>query len=240
LERVRSLQLLGTIFDDHDLGKIKKELARIEERLTDQSLWTSPGHDRLRLKEFEKQHEELIARQETMWRQRSRAVWLCNGDKNTKFFQNKVSQRSKVNGITKIKDEDDVWWKGNEQIERVLISYFDDLFSSSNPSNIEAICEVVRGKFSNEHKLWCDMKFTDAEVNEALHQMHPLKEPGPNGLPTLFYQKYWHIIGVEVHKLVLKILNNNEQLHSINSTFVILIPKGKNPSSPKDYRPISL
>jgi len=45
---------------------------------------------------------------------------------------------------------------------------------------------------------------------------------------------------MDVRKIVLNILNQNGQPHSINNTFVVLIPKGKNPSSPKNYRPISL
>jgi exonuclease III/ribonuclease HI len=240
LEKIGKLKHLGTAFDDHDLGKIKKELGRIERLLTDQTLWDGTDLDRQKLRDLEKQHAELLARQETMWRQRSRAVWLRDGDKNTKFFHNKASQRSKDNGITKIKDGAGVWKRGTEQIERVLISYFEDLFSSSSPSNIEETCAVVKGKLSDDHKRWCEMEYTEAEINEALHQMHPLKAPGPDGLPALFYQKYWHIVGTEVRKLVLNILNHNEQPHAINNTFVVLIPKGKNPSSPKDYRPISL
>jgi hypothetical protein len=39
---------------------------------------------------------------------------------------------------------------------------------------------------------------------------------------------------------VLSVLNHNEEPHEINKTFLVLIPKGKNPSSPKDFRPISL
>lgn len=70
--------------------------------------------------------------------------------------------------------------------------------------------------------------------------MHPLKAPGPDGLPALFFQKYWHIVGREVQKLVLHVLNNNLEPDELNKTFIVLIPKGKNPSSPKDYRPISL
>lgn len=73
-------------------------------------------------------------------------VWLRDGDRNTKFFHNKASQRAKTNGIKKIKDEEGVWWRGDDHIERVLINYFDELFSSSNPSNIEDTCEVVKGK----------------------------------------------------------------------------------------------
>jgi len=70
--------------------------------------------------------------------------------------------------------------------------------------------------------------------------MHPLKAPGPDGLPALFFQKYWHIVGREVQDLALSILNTGEQPHDINKTFLVLIPKGKNPSTPKDFRPISL
>ncbi|MCI14768.1 ribonuclease H protein, partial [Trifolium medium] len=70
--------------------------------------------------------------------------------------------------------------------------------------------------------------------------MHPLKAPGPDGLPAMFYQKYWHIVGDDVQNLVLGILNNNGQTPDINKTFLVLIPKGKNPSSQKDFRPISL
>lgn len=77
-------------------------------------------------------------------------VWLRDGDRNTKFFHNKASQRAKTNGIKKIKDEEGVWWRGDDHIERVLINYFDELFSSSNPSNIEDTCEVVKGKLSED------------------------------------------------------------------------------------------
>jgi hypothetical protein len=228
---------LSNVFEDHNLGKIKKELIRIEERLKDQSLWSDSIEDHHRYKELEKEHGELLKRQETMWQ---RALWLKDGDRNTKFFHNKASQRSKVNSIKKIKDEDGVWWRGDEHVERVFINYFDDLFSTSNPSNIVETCEVVKNKLSDTHKAWCEMDYSSEEVKEAIHQMHPLKALGPDGLPALFFQKYWHIVGEEVQLLVLNILNFNGEPHDINKTFLVLIPKCKNPSSPKDFRPISL
>ncbi|CAJ2634985.1 unnamed protein product [Trifolium pratense] len=163
LKKLESLQSLGSEFGDHNLGMIKKELLRIKDRLKDQSLWSDSIDDHHMYKEPEKQHGELLKRQETMWRQRSRAVWLKNGDRNTKFFHNKASQRSKVNNIQKIIDEDGVWWRGEEQVEKVFINYFEDLFSSSNPSNI-AECEMVKGKLSNNHKTWCEMEYTREEV----------------------------------------------------------------------------
>lgn len=73
--------------------------------------------------------------------------------------------------------------------------------------------------------MWCDNVYTREEVTEAINQMHPLKAPGPDGLPALFFQKYWHIVGMEVQNLALNILNNSEQPHEINKTFLVLIQK---------------
>lgn len=47
-------------------------------------------------------------------------------------------------------------------------------------------------------------------------------------------------MGLDVTRLVLDILNNNKDPGSLNSTFIVLIPKRKNPSSPKEFYLISL
>ncbi|WJX83405.1 hypothetical protein P8452_66068 [Trifolium repens] len=47
--------------------------------------------------------------------------------------------------------------------------------------------------------------------------MHPLKAPGPDGLPVLFFQEYWHIVGKDITDLALGILNDACNLNSSNS-----------------------
>lgn len=44
---------------------------------------------------------------------------------------------------------------------------------------------------------------------------HPTKEPGADGMSTLFYKKYWHIVGNDVISYVLNILNNGAALDQI-------------------------
>ena len=73
-------------------------------------------------------------------------------------------------------------------------------------------------------------KFTKSEVDVALKQMAPLKAPGPNGLPPIFYQHYWNKIGGDVAKAVLTWLNSSIICPSFNHTYITLIPKVKCPS----------
>ena len=78
------------------------------------------------------------------------------------------------------------------------------------------------------------------EVELAIKEMPPLKAPGPDGMPFLFYQTYWMEVGMDITQVVLSCLNSGSILKSINHTFIILIPKVKNLERVSEFRPISL
>lgn len=119
--KIEGLKALQGEFEDNDLGKIRKELTILEKTLKDSPPWGSDEKTIQRFKCLESRQAELLKLQETMWRQRSRAMWLRDGDKNTKFFHGKASQRRKVNHISKLKDSNGVWWRGDEKVEELLI-----------------------------------------------------------------------------------------------------------------------
>ena len=83
-------------------------------------------------------------------------------------------------------------------------------------------------------------EFTKEEIESAIKQMHPTKTLGPDGMPALFYQKFWHIIKHDVTKLCLKMLRGQSNFHDINQTHIVLIPKVKYPKYISQFRPISL
>ena len=70
--------------------------------------------------------------------------------------------------------------------------------------------------------------------------MAPLRAPGSDGMPPLFFQTFWSNIGLDVSEAVLSCLNSGTILKSINHTFLTLIPKVKNPEIVAQFRPISL
>jgi hypothetical protein len=64
---------------------------------------------------------------------------------------------------------------------------------------------------------------------------------GPDSFDAHFFQKNkWPIIGKEVCKVVLLSLNSCAMNKDLNSTYIALIPKNKDPKSVTDFRPTSL
>ena len=51
--------------------------------------------------------------------------------------------------------------------------------------------------------------FTKEEIKRALMDMHSIKAPSPNGLLAIFYHKFWNIIGDEILKASLNIVNDS-------------------------------
>ena len=70
--------------------------------------------------------------------------------------------------------------------------------------------------------------------------MAPLKVPCPDGMPLLFYQHYWSLIGENVSQSILTFLNSSSLPEHLNHTFITLIPKKKNLEHASEFKPISL
>jgi hypothetical protein len=167
-------------------------------------------------------------------------TWLEAGDSNTKNFHSQAQQRKRANAIVGLLNNDDIWCTDEAQVEDIAVSYFEELFHSTqpmNPNDTLSVMESVVTMDANQNLL---RPFMAKEVRAALFQMHPSKALGPNDMSSFFYQKYWHIVGNFVSHAILSILNSGKILRKINLTHISLIPKKKNPERMSDFRPISL
>jgi hypothetical protein len=67
------------------------------------------------------------------------------------------------------------------------------------------------------------------------------KSPGSDGLTVAFYRKFWHILATHYVKSMQKCVDRGLLSNSQNESVIRLIAKkGKDQSTLKGYRPISL
>ena len=135
---------------------------------------------------------EIQVREEIMWNQRSRALWLKWSDRNTKFFQATASQRWRKNWIVGLQNSEGVWQESREEILQTIVEYFETIYKSDKPTNFEANLSAVITRVSLDMNEELLADFKSEKVWSALKQMHPTKALGPNGMSPIFL----NIIGI--------------------------------------------
>ena len=116
-----------------------------------------------------------------------------------------------------------------DQIAKVVEQYFQEFFTSANPTNMGSVLNSVDRLITldmNNSLLW---RYTSNKDRRALLQMHPLKSPSLDGMSHFFFQKFWNIVSLDVIKAILSALNSKHMLHKMNYTHIVLIPKKNDP-----------
>ena len=175
-----------------------------------------------------------------MWSQRSRVLWLNKGDSNSTFFHGKATYRFRKNIILGIRDKGELWQEQANLIKETIIEFYEELFTTCNPYLQVNSLSYVSQLVPNEINSHLSGDFMEWEVHTALKQMTPLKAPGLDGMPPLFYQHFWEMMNQEVTTTILSWLNTGKLPHLINHTFITLIPKVKSREFVSEYRLISL
>ena len=125
-------------------------------------------------------------------------------------------------------------------IQAMATNFYSALFTSSAGSRYEELLQHLPSRVTDAMNADLTRDYTEEEIKAALDSMGDLKAPGPDGMPALFYKKFWNIVGKDVVKEVTEVLNGGPMPGSWNETVVVLIPKVQKPERLKDLRPISL
>ncbi|XP_074300778.1 uncharacterized protein LOC141632098 [Silene latifolia] len=183
------------------------------------------------------------------WKQRAKLKWLVDGDTCTKYFFNWVKGRAGRNYILGIKRNDGNWTYDHEEISDCFQKSFTNLFSrpcqaqqphGHSHSPLTQLIGNIQNRVTNDDADFLGKPYTAKEVRQAVFQMGPMKSPGPDGIPAVFYLRCWHLVKRDCTKAILSILNSGAVLKEMNRTVIALIPKCDSPEEVKDYRPISL
>jgi hypothetical protein len=180
--------------------------------------------------------------EESYWRNKSRSVWLKEGDINTSYFHKQAEARKHYKAVTKIQVQDTII-SYPEGIKQATFETFSALYTEPQRTDIDpqryplSIIPTLINEETNRNLL---KEVSQQEVKEALDQMNPDKSPGPDGFTARFFQHCWAIIKSDLTKMIRRSQSSSKLGGSTNSTFLALIPKEKGASNFNRFRSISL
>ena len=82
--------------------------------------------------------------------------------------------------------------------------------------------------------------FFEADVLSALMELNGDKTPGSDGFTSAFWKFSWDFVKPDLMKFFNEFFERRRFVRSLNSTFLVLIPKYKGAEDLKDLRPINL
>ena len=96
-----------------------------------------------RVTRLKREINDLLSKEEKMWKQRSRVLWLHEGDKNTQYFHSKATYRYHQNRIEEFENHLGERCVDENGIENILVDFYQNLFTSSSPNRIEETLEAT-------------------------------------------------------------------------------------------------
>ena len=177
-------------------GDLKKwnveEFGNVETRLN--SLWSelrvldSLAEDRQLTIEERDQHsltqaeiEKTILMVEICWRQKSRALWLKEGDRNAKFFHRVANSHKRNNSIMNLR-VNGVLIEDKEAIKGCITQFYQHLFSEQNEYRPH-LDGLGFSRISDDNSAWLDRPFEEDEVMGCVGD----KSLGPDGFSMAFF-----------------------------------------------------
>jgi hypothetical protein len=176
--------------------------------------------------------------EEVSWRQKSRALWLREGDNNTKFFHRLANSNRRHNSIESLVVEGNTIVEADE-IKNHIVEYYKNLYSEQylwRPT----VDDLSFLSIDDEEQSWMEREFEEGEVWEVVRNFKGDKAPGPDGFSLAFFQHCWEVLKVDIMAVFQEFHERGKFEKSFNATFVSLIPKKAGAVEMKDFRPISL
>lgn len=237
-ERIRSCRhklsrwkRTANVNSNNNIMRLRREL-ELEESKVRPNLARLP----IMRKKLEKAYQE----EEVYWKLKSKNLWLCVGDKNTKVFHGWMESRRMKNKIHSLIDVNGVEQFSEDIKGKIAIDYFTDLFKSNGSADPFELLDGMTPRVTDRMNRDLIKPVSDAEIKREVKAIKSDSAPGVNGMTGQFFQKIWNVTGKDVTQEVRRFFDTGEMPPDWNITELCLLPKVQNPNHMKDLRPISL
>ncbi|GAV86030.1 LOW QUALITY PROTEIN: hypothetical protein CFOL_v3_29464, partial [Cephalotus follicularis] len=181
--------------------------------------------------------QKVKAEEESFLRQKSWINWLKLGDSNNKFFHPAVTTLHHRNHIDRLQHLDGRACNQDE-VRTMAVEHFKGFLGQKCPipsvNNLDYAKKLTAGQ-----KATMGRSITDEEIKAVFWALNPDKAPGPDGFNGHFFRAVWDIIEKDMIAACRFFFEQPYMPKGLNATIITLVPKTKNASSIRDYRPIS-
>lgn len=172
--------------------------------------------------------------------QRSKVQWIPNVDKNTHIFHLVATQRKRKNQITALQCTDGNWITQADEVVAHLVNHFYSLFKRDPQEHNNSIqFQAPVSLDATDNEVIASIP-TSEEIWSVIKHMKNLKAVGTDGMPSIFFKRYWEYIGEGVTQTIKHCFSSTTLPSGLNHTNICLIPKVKHPTFPSEFRLIAL
>ncbi|CAK9142540.1 unnamed protein product [Ilex paraguariensis] len=178
------------------------------------------------------QERQLLASQsnaarneESFFKQKSRVLWLKEGDKNTAYFFQTMTKRRNRKKILSLQTENGVTIEGDITVKREIVEFYQQLLGSKSPTSSGQARKRI---------LFC---MVHPKLNEQ-QSKDMIREVSADEIREVFLEA-WPVIGGDVIGAIREFFSTGNMLREFNNTIITLVPKVQNPTTMGEFRPIS-
>ena len=238
-ENVRDLVIFHSKKKSHSFyNRLKEKEGELREKM---SLNSSSNIHGDAIDTLKSEIENLVLERAEGSKIRNNIDILNNKERPSRYFFRRERKRQSRKFINKLVDTD-TEYTSHEDILGYIKSFYRDLYTDRqvDDSLIDHFTADIKTLSVDDAEL-CEGDFTLEECRQAITDMETGKSPGPDGLPSEFYKKFFDIFGKAFLIMINSSFKENTLPESFSLGYITLLCK--NPAEAeniKNWRPISL
>ena len=234
-ENIKRITIKHAVRIRREARKEEKDLTNILQKLEQQQI-----PDVARIEEVKKDIQRLTESREKGAQIRSKAQWIEEGEKPTKYFFNLEKQTQPKNAINELEINNRTL-KANVEILEGARDFYQQLYTAEQINLDDQIwlTNQLTTKLDDFSREQCEGPIKMDEITKAVTKMHNNKTPGPDGIPKEFYVKFWNLLKDHLTDIYNENFDIGNMTESQQEAILRLLYK-KDEKWLKNWRPISL